>query len=330
MIKTGIVISIMNKNAGIMTSGGEFVYIKISKVLPKVGEIYTGELCKKNLPFYKYAITVASLVFLLFSSASAYSYYTPVTTIVVSINPSVSLEANRWNKIISSKALNSDGSQILSNIKLKHKSIDAGLELLVKEAKTENFINDKYINDKKIISVDIKSNKDSSIDISNFKNIIYDNNLNTEIIASSDNDKSIDITVNNEKVNTSNLNPSTNKKEITNKDSNIKKINPLKKSSVDSNTNLPKNKSSKIKYEFKKSSNPTTIKDNNINNDDKSENKILNNDNNSSTIKKSDASNESKKNMPDVKNKNLKISNDSNKPEKPSGEPQREKYYRKH
>ena len=31
MIKTGIVISIMNKKAGIMTSSGEFVYIKIVK-----------------------------------------------------------------------------------------------------------------------------------------------------------------------------------------------------------------------------------------------------------------------------------------------------------
>jgi hypothetical protein len=167
MIKTGVVISIMNRKAGIMTTSGEFVYIKTNKVLPNIGEIYSGELSKKTLPFYKYAITAASIMFVLVSSTFAYAYYTPVTTIVLSINPSVSLEANRWNKIINSKALNSDGLLLLDNIKLKNKSIDDGLELLIQEAKTEQFITDKYVSEKKVISVDIKSNTDSSIDISN-------------------------------------------------------------------------------------------------------------------------------------------------------------------
>jgi len=298
MIKTGIVISIMNRKAGIMTSNGEFVYIKISKVVPKVGEIYTGELCKKKLPFYKYAITAASLMFILLSSASAYSYYTPVTTIVLSINPSVSLEANRWNKIISSKALNSDGSLILNKVKLKNKSIDDGLELLVKEAKTENFINDKYINDKKIINVDIKSKKDRSIDISNFKNVIDNNNLNIKINASSDNNKNIHIMVNNKKINTSNLNPNSNKKEATNKKLNIKKSNPLKKPSVDNNT-IDKNKSSNIKEEFKNSTKTINSGDNEINKNTNTPSTIKE----PQYIKKSYAPNQDEKNKQDEKSK---------------------------
>ena len=324
MIKTGIVISLMDRKAGIMTSSGEFVYIKISKILPKVGEIYTGELYKKNLSLYKYAITAASLMFMLLSSVSAYSYYTPVTTIVVSINPSVSLEANKWNKIISSKALNSDGSLILNNIKLKNKSIDDGLELLVKEAKTENFINDKYVTDKKIISVDIKSNKDGSIDISNFKNIIDSNKLNIKINASSVNNKNIDITVNNKKINTSDLNPNNEKKETTNKNSTIKKNNPLENPSVNSNTNKSEDKSSKIKEEMKKSNKSTYSEDNKTNKDDKSEN---NNNNNSSTNKKEDILNKIKKNKQDEKNKNMKKPNndDDKKSEKHSYETQEKK-----
>ncbi|MGH4140189.1 anti-sigma-I factor RsgI family protein [Clostridium sp.] len=109
-------------------------------------------------------VTAASLMFICISSIVAYAYYTPVTTLVLSINPSISIEASRWNKIIGSKALDSDGSLILNNIVLTNKSIDNGLELLVKEAKAENFINDKYINDKKIISIHIKSNKNISIE----------------------------------------------------------------------------------------------------------------------------------------------------------------------
>ena len=103
MIKTGIVINIINKKAGIMTSSGEFLYIKVSKQPPNIGGIYTGELYKKNSFLYKYVISVASIIFVLVCSAYAHSYYTTVSTIVININPSVSINANKWNKIISSK-----------------------------------------------------------------------------------------------------------------------------------------------------------------------------------------------------------------------------------
>ena len=261
MIKTGIVMSIINKKAGIMTSNGEFVYIKTRKSLPKVGEIHTGELCSKNLFLYKYAVTAASLMFLFFSSVYAYAYYTPVTTIVLSsINPSVSLKANRWNRIISSKALNSDGSLILSNVKLKNKSIDSGLELLVKEAKVENLINSKNVADNKTISVDIKSNKNGSIDISKFKNIIDSNKLNIKINNSSDNNKKIDIIVNNKKVIIPKHDSNNNKKGDINK----KSIDPIKKPSVENNTKIIKDKTPKIEKDFK--NDEKTLK----NNDNKS------------------------------------------------------------
>ena len=290
MIKTGIILSISNKKASVMTNSGEFVYIKISKPLPNVGEIYTGELYKKNLFNYKYAITAASLMFILFSSGYAYSYYTPITTIVLSINPSVSLNANRWNKIISSKALNSDGSLILSNIKLKNKSIDTALELLVKEAKSKNFINYKYINDKKVVNVNIKSNKNESIDISNLKNVIDSNNLKMKINTSSGNNKTINITVNNKKFNTSSLDSISNKREVPNKD-------------LDNNNKINNKKLSNLKEKNQSSIKPTISKNNNIKKVVKSQNKILNN-NNSYTINKYNNLNESKDYMHGNKNKN--------------------------
>jgi len=260
MIKTGIVMSIMNRKAGIMTSGGEFIYIKISKVLPNIGEIYTGELYKNNFSFYKYAISVASLMFIFVSSAYAHSYYTPVSTIVLSTNPSVSITANKWNKIISSKPLNSDGALVLNKINLKNKSIDTGLELIVKEAKIEKFIDNKYVNDKKPISVDIKSNENISIDISNFKNIIDTSKLNIKINVSSVKNKSIDITINNKKINIYDLNDNNIKKETTNNKTDV---------------NISKNKPSKIKEIFNPNTKVVIKKDNKISNK-----------NNSSTLKK--------------------------------------------
>lgn len=299
MNKTGIVISVLSRKAGIMTDRGEFVYIKLRKVLPKVGEIHTGELCRKTAFVYKYMVTAASLMFICISSVVAHAYYTPVTTLVLSINPSISIEANRWNKIIGSKALNSDGSLILNNVMLNNKSIDDGLELLVKEAEAENFINDKYVNDKKIINVHINSNKNISIDVSSFKGIIDSNKLNIIINVSSENNKSIDIIVNNKKW------------DIVN--------NPIKKPSVDNNTNIIEDKPSTIKEGNKDSINKNTNinkdininKDNNINKDIKTENKNLNkNNNNSSDIKKYDSSNKLKNKLQLYKNKNMQIHND--------------------
>ena len=327
MIKTGIVISIMNKKAGIMTSGGEFVYIKINKLFPNtdkisIGEIHAGELYKKNLFIYKYAIAVASLMFIFLSSGYAHFYYTPVTTVVFS-NPSVTLVANRWNKIISCKSLNTDGSLILNNVKLKNKSIDTGLEILVKEAQTENFINDK-----KIINLDFKSNKNSSIDITKFKNIIDTSKLNIKISASSLNNKTIYITVNNKRIPTSNLD-SDNHNQDDIKNQPIIKNNLIQKPSININNNIIEDKSSKTKVENIHKSNPFIYKDNkdnkdnkpkteakteikdknnnedNINSEDKTnndksdgtfENKNLNNNENSSANKNSDVSNENKNN----------------------------------
>lgn len=282
MIKTGIVINIMNGKAGIMTSGGEFVYVKANKILPKIGEVHTGQLCRKNLSLYRYLITAASLMFIFISSIGAHAYYTPITTIVLSINPSVFLEANRWDKIISSKSLNLDGSQILNNIKIKNKSIDDGLELLLKEAKTENFINDKYITDKKVINVNIKSKEGRTIDVSNFKKVIDSNNLNFKISASSNNNKKIDIIANNEKVNINDLIPNSDKKEHPNKKPK-NKSNSIEKPSIDINTNIMEDKSLKNKKEINKSTKPTTNKKNKTNKDSKSDINNSNNDNDKNT-----------------------------------------------
>lgn len=278
MIKTGIVISVVNRKVGIMTSSGEFVYIKANNAFTKVGEIHTGELYRKNLLIYKYAIIAASLMFIFISSVVAYDYYTPITTVVLSINPSVSIKANRWNKIISSKALNSDGLLILNNIKLKYKSIDDGLELLVEEAKTEDFINDKYIIDKKIINVDFESKKNSSIDISKFKNIVDSNNLSININSNLDTNKNIDITANNKKIDTSkfkngsykkndstetsNIGDNTVKKPSLNSNTNTKIItNKNTKTKTNKNTNTVEKKSSRSNQEVKKNNNENINKD---------------------------------------------------------------------
>lgn len=184
---TGIVMQLNKQHAFIMTSNGEFLKLKLSKNLPKLGEEYTGEVAK-DTPFYKYALTAASLAFLVFFSSTAYAYYTPVASVVVNINPSIKLDLNKWNRIIKSTPLNQDGEKVLSELKVKNKSLNDGLDSIVIQAKKDNFINSDYIESGKTITIDIDSNKPiKNFDLSKFEEKIKLGNINLKITTKENN-----------------------------------------------------------------------------------------------------------------------------------------------
>lgn len=169
------------KHAFIMTNSGEFLKIRVGKGEPSLGEIYTGEAVKET-PFFKYAATAASLAFILFFGGAAKAYYTPVSTVDISINPSVQLQLNRWDKIIKTTALNEDGKKVLEGLNIKNKALNEGLDLIVEEAKKDNFINKNYIESGKTIQVSISSKKEGkAFNLSEFEEYTKKNNLNVNI-----------------------------------------------------------------------------------------------------------------------------------------------------
>jgi hypothetical protein len=292
MTKTGIVMNIEGNAAHLMTSNGEFVKVKIKKITPKIGEIFTGEAIQNKPLFYKYVTAVASLVFILLLGGSAYAYYSPVTSITVNINPSVKLEANRWNKIINSFPLNKDGEKILSNVKLKNKSIDKGLNILVEEAKKENFINKNYINEGKKISVSIDSKDDTTIDLSLFRAAVDKSNLDFEIKNKYDKKSNGDINVifHNKKIKLDTINNIyTNRtKNIINDSNQDKKNNPsnnsskLRKNNANSSDNNSKNKKNQPQNNKNKlNTNPNNLKSTNKTIHEKNSKKNEHNKNNS-------------------------------------------------
>lgn len=173
----------------VMTSGGQFLKLKVRRNMPAVGEVYTGELVKAT-PFYKYAAAAASLAFVLFSGTATYAYYTPTSSVVVDINPSIELKLNRWNRIIKALPLNSDGEKVLSSLNIKHKSVNDGLDSIVEEAKKDNFINDNYIQSGRIIKISIESNDDDKkLNLSEFNEYAKKNNLKVDIIKKKEDKK---------------------------------------------------------------------------------------------------------------------------------------------
>lgn len=166
--KTGIVMEIKNKKACIMTPGGEFLEVKIKGTVPAIGSAYTSSQVNK-IPFYKYAAVAASLVVFISTGGIAYAYYTPTTS--VTLDTSLELKLNRWNKIIKTSPLNKTGEKLLNSLNVKNKNINDGLNLLI----------EKYENKQGKISLDITSEKNKDLDLSNFKDSSKEKKLDVQI-----------------------------------------------------------------------------------------------------------------------------------------------------
>lgn len=309
--KTGIVMEIKNKKACIMTADGEFVKVKIFGDSPTMGSSYTGVTAAK-ISFFKYASAVACLLLFTSMGGVAYGYYKPITSIVLDINPSLELKANKWNRIIKTLPLNDDGEKLLTSLNVKNKSVDEALSVIIDEAENEHFIDttkDKV--SQQTISLNITSSRDSSIDVANlnkFKSAAKEKNLNVKVTYNKNHNTSIPktdiIEDNKDRINkTDKNNDNKSKKNITNPNSSI----PKEKNH--NNNNNSKHNSS------------TNIKQNNSSNNGKGSSKVNDNKANSSKNNKPNSNNKTlnkAKNKED-KSKKTKKSNNGNSISKNSG-----------
>lgn len=177
--KEGIVVSVSGKYANLLTPSGEFVKVSCKSRKPNIGEKFQGYQVSNNIFHFnaRGLAAAACIMFILTIGGGVKAYYSPVATVLVSINPHIELKVNYFNKIISSKALNDDGRKILSEVKIKNVNINEGLQIIIDQSKKDKFIDDNYIKTK-TVSVEIDGKK---INISKFKSNIQASNLSIRI-----------------------------------------------------------------------------------------------------------------------------------------------------
>ncbi|WP_423200882.1 anti-sigma-I factor RsgI family protein [Clostridium carboxidivorans] len=178
-----MVISVEKKFVSILTCDGEFlnVYVDNERNIPNIGEEYEGLLTKKGTissNLFKYA-AACLIFFMILSGGSAYAYYTPVSTIVVNINPSLEMKLNRWDRVIDVKPLNEDGVKLLKEINIKNDVVDKALMEILERSEKDKFINEDYTKENKIVTLNIEGKKD--VDLSGFKKEIDKEKLNLRI-----------------------------------------------------------------------------------------------------------------------------------------------------
>ncbi|GAA0063611.1 anti-sigma-I factor RsgI family protein [Clostridium sp. CTA-1] len=280
MNKKGIVMEIHKNKVGILTSSGEFIYVANSTVSPNLGEIYESEELKLRSSAYKnikkFSLMVASLLIIFICSIFIKTYTTPVSSVTIKINPSIKLQANRWNKVINVTPLNEDGTNLLKSLNLKNKGLEKGIDLILEEAKKENYINNDYKNSPKAISINFTGDT-SSLNLSNIENNLK--NLKVKYNIKSSQGIKTNYNKDNIKANDNNKTKHNNNKTPVNKDKNLK-------DNYKNNNSIDKTISKDVDSETKKYNGN---KKNNISN--KENNNMKNNGNRNNTKEKSNSSN---------------------------------------
>lgn len=290
--RTGIVMKAENNTIYLMTSDGEFVKVKLNKKdsLPMIGSEYCGQIIKPSFirnNIFKYASVACLMLFTLLGGGGAYAYYKPVSTVTISINPSIELKSNTWGKVISATPINEDGKKILQEISLKNKTVDNALLLILDQSKKDKFIKDNYVNNN-TIQVSIKGKELSlssferklsedtlAVKIDNNGTIIYNKNLKSKDNPSLENKK--------DTKNTSEKDSNVNKDNSTVKDDDKQKSD--KSNSSNKNSKADDTNSNDANYNSNIKSNNDTIhkeknsSDINSKNKEEDDSKIINNRN---------------------------------------------------
>lgn len=110
---------------------------------------------KQKAVWYKWAAGIAAALVLAVIGTFAYTYYTPQSVISFDVNPSIMLEVNRSETVLSATALNADAQTILGDMDLKNANLDVAVNAII-----GSMVKNGYISEAKnsiLISVDSKN-----------------------------------------------------------------------------------------------------------------------------------------------------------------------------
>ncbi len=83
---------------------------------------------KKALPYYRLAPVMACFLFVLAGFWGYQLYFTQTSVISIDINPSVELGVNRFDRVVSAKAYNDDGEELLGSVEVNFKEYTQALD----------------------------------------------------------------------------------------------------------------------------------------------------------------------------------------------------------
>ena len=141
-----VVLEITEKEATVMTHDGDIIGVRNRDY--EIGQEITlkkdpATLSARIYKIVPMAITVAATVLLL---AGVRLYYIPYGTVSLDINPSIEYTINRFDRVLTVKGVNDDGSDILSGLdtdSLINKNIEDALDTTIDRIEADGYISDE-------------------------------------------------------------------------------------------------------------------------------------------------------------------------------------------
>ena len=115
----------------------------------------------KSFNFKRYVLAPIALVLTFSLAGFLFSYNIQVSAISVDINPSIELGINQFSRIISTKAYNSDGEELLNSTDIKNLTYEEGINKLLECDKAKQYINNDNV---VMITVDSQNNSEEMIE----------------------------------------------------------------------------------------------------------------------------------------------------------------------
>lgn len=128
-MKEGIVLEIRHKKAAVLKPDGNIIAVTAGKDW-KIGDLVSLKEAKKPIHQKGYAIAACLAFFFLLTFTGYRQYYNPQSVVSLDVNPSIELEINRFNRIVSVHAYNKEGEKILEHNPVVNWKLDAALEQL--------------------------------------------------------------------------------------------------------------------------------------------------------------------------------------------------------
>lgn len=100
----------------------------------------TNAYRKKTTFSYKYWFAITCFLFIVLIGGSYYTYYTPIITISVDVNPSIELGINQFDKVIMVESYNEDGNIILSSLNIYNLHYIDALNKILTDKNMESYL----------------------------------------------------------------------------------------------------------------------------------------------------------------------------------------------
>jgi hypothetical protein len=143
----GIIMEIVQRDAVILTEDGTFARVKnqnyaVGQTVDTRESLGIDTRKRFNIGAKWVSGAAGMAAALAISTIGAFAYYTPTDYVSMDVNPSIEYTVNMFDRILEAKAVNEDGSEILSDLDLKNKNLKEAMEETLDQLIREGYLAD--------------------------------------------------------------------------------------------------------------------------------------------------------------------------------------------